>query len=145
MSSVLAGESELIRSPMLLKLMEQQKKNKPKGPIWHVALATFPRLLPTFTQTRPQILSVVPPRANRERRLLSGIYPISNVPQDQTLVLAGIAHRMSDYLDAVLRGLENAELAFKEGAKQTMIWREELETCGEQQGCRSSRGQFFNC
>jgi len=122
---------------MLLKLMEQQNKNKPKGPIRHAALATFPCMLPTFTQTRPQILSVVPTRISRERRLLSGIYPVSDVPQDQTLVLAGIAHRMSDYLDAILRGLGNAELAYKEGAKQTMIWREEMETCGEQQGCES--------
>lgn len=122
---------------MLLKLMEQQNKNKPRGPIRHAALATFPCMLPTFTQTRPQILSVVPTRISRERRLLSGIYPVSDVPQDQTLVLAGVAHRMSDYLDAILRGLENAELAYKEGAKQTMIWREELETCGEQQGCES--------
>jgi hypothetical protein len=30
--------------------------------------------------------------------------------------------------------MEAIEHAFKEGEKQTMIWREELETCAEQQG-----------
>lgn len=121
-------------SPMLLKLMQQQNKDKPKGPIRHKALSLFPQLLPTYKDTKPQILSVIPPRSSGERRLLSGIYPMADVPSDQNLILAGIAHMMSDYLDAILRGLENAELAYKEGDKQTMIWREELETCGEQQG-----------
>jgi hypothetical protein len=36
-----------------------------------------------------------------------------------------------------MRGLESVEHAFKEGEKQTMIWREELESCGEQRGRES--------
>jgi hypothetical protein len=63
-----------------------------------------------------------------------GTYPKSDVPNDQTLTLSGIANKMCGYFDSILRGLENAEAAYKEGAKQTMLWREELETCGEQQG-----------
>lgn len=118
----------------MFNLMQQANKNKPKGPIRHSALSTFPTLLPSFAQTNPQTLHVTPPRASSSKQLLSGIYPISDVPQQQSFIMAGIAHRMSEYLDAVLRGLENAQAAQKEGAKQTMIWREELETCGEQQG-----------
>ena len=35
----------------------------------------------------------------------------------------------------ILRGLEAAEHAFRDGEQQTLIWREELEACAEQQGC----------
>lgn len=66
-----------------------------------------------------------------------GTYSLSEVPEDQILILSEIANKMCDYLDSILRGLENAEAAYKEGAKQTMLWREELETCGEQQGGES--------
>ena len=41
---------------------------------------------------------------------------------------------MSGFLHVILRGLEAAEHAFRDGEKQTLIWREELETCAEQQG-----------
>lgn len=68
------------------------------------------------------------------RKLLMGTYSLSEVPEDQFFILSEIANKMCDYLDSILRGLENAEAAYKEGAKQTMLWREELETCGEQQG-----------
>ena len=117
--------------------MQQANKDKPKLPLLHPSLASFPRLLPTHAQTKPQILRLIPPDPSTIRTVLMGTYPHSNVPDDQTLVLAGIASKMCAYFDSVLRGLENAETAYKEGAKQTMIWREELETCGEQQGGKS--------
>lgn len=129
----------------MFNLMQQANKNKPKTPLRHVALASFPKLLPTFAQTDPQILHLTPPGSSSTRQLLSGIYAVSDVPQDQNLILAGIAHRMSDYLDVILRGLENAQAAQKEGSKQTMIWREELETCGEQQGSESLLHELRTC
>ena len=119
---------------MLLQLMANMNKNKPKAPSKHSSLANFPSLLPTYSQSNPQFLSVIPYYPLSSLDLLSGTYPIADVPIEQALVLADIAHRLSAYLDIILRGLENAEAAYKEGGKQTMIWREELETCGEQQG-----------
>jgi hypothetical protein len=56
---------------------------------------------------------------------------------DQTLALAQVSDLIAELLEVVLRGLEGAEHAFRDGEKQTMIWREELETCGEQQGSES--------
>ena len=56
---------------------------------------------------------------------------------EQLLKLARTCDRLSGFLDIVLRGLESVGDAFKEGEKQTMIWREELESCGEQRGCES--------
>ena len=53
---------------------------------------------------------------------------------EQLLKLARSCDRLSGFLDIVLRGLESVGDAFKEGEKQTMIWREELESCGEQRG-----------
>lgn len=38
-----------------------------------------------------------------------------------------------------MRGLEAAEQAFRDGEKQTMIWREEVEVCAEQQSSPSCR------
>lgn len=114
--------------------MQQQNKNKPKQPLLHASLSSFPRLFPAYNETKPQVLSIIPCAAKASRRQLSGTYTVTGVPEDQTLVMAGIAHRLSDYFDTILRGLENADAAHKEGAKQTMIWREELETCAEQQG-----------
>jgi hypothetical protein len=57
------------------------------------------------------------------------------VVDEQLLKLARTCDRLSGFLDIVLRGLESVGDAFKEGEKQTMIWREELESCGEQRGC----------
>ena len=45
---------------------------------------------------------------------------------------------MSSFLDVIVQGLEAVEQAFRDGEKQTMIWREELETCADQQGSRSA-------
>ncbi len=43
---------------------------------------------------------------------------------------------MSGFLEAILRSLEAAEHAFRDGEKQTLIWREDLETCADQQGSK---------
>lgn len=45
---------------------------------------------------------------------------------------------MGSFFDTVLRGLEAIEAAWREGCKQTTIWREELEECGKLQGSEST-------
>lgn len=52
----------------------------------------------------------------------------------ELLSLAQVSDRITGLLDIVLRGLESAEAAFREGEKQTMIHREDLETCAKKQG-----------
>ena len=58
-------------------------------------------------------------------------------PPASTLALAERAHAIVDLIDVVLRGLEACQAAFKEGDKQTMMWRDELESCGAQHGSES--------
>jgi len=72
--------------------------------------------------------------------LFTGTLPLGKgqVIDEQLLKLARSCDRLSGFIDIVLRGLESVGDAFKEGEKQTMIWREELESCGEQRG-----GGFF--
>lgn len=72
------------------------------------------------------------------RRLLTGTFPLPPgtpaVPPASILRLAQRSDALARLLDSALLGIESIQAAFKEGEKQTMLWREELETCGQQQG-----------
>jgi len=105
----------------------------------HFKLDSFPSLLPTIVPSPPHVLSVQSPDGSSSKRLLTGTLPLGRgqVVDEQLLKLARTCDRLSGFLDIVLRGLESVGDAFKEGEKQTMIWREELESCGEQRGCES--------
>ncbi|WOO81875.1 uncharacterized protein LOC62_04G005390 [Vanrija pseudolonga] len=99
-------------------------------------LATFPSLLPTTPRVSPDVLAISPRGATAS--LLTGTLLLPDgtptpTPRS-TLALAESADKLETLLDVILRGLEAAQNAFKESEKQTMIWREELETCAEQQG-----------
>ncbi|KAL1412364.1 hypothetical protein Q8F55_000108 [Vanrija albida] len=102
-------------------------------------LATFPALLPSTPRVLPDVLAISPPRnAGPSASLLTGTLLLADgtpaPPPPSTLALAESADMLETLLDIILRGLEAAQNAFKESEKQTMIWREELETCAEQQG-----------
>lgn len=109
----------------------------------HPKLTTFPALLPSTPQVPPDVLVLSPPVRHgkvdgTELRLLTGTFPLargtpSSLPTT-TLGLAQRADRIERLLDVVMRATQAAETAFRESEKQTMIWREELESCGEQQG-----------
>jgi hypothetical protein len=104
---------------------------------FHPKLSSFPTLLTFQTETTPDILYLSPPCSATHHRYLTGTFPLKNVktPTPSILAFAQLAERLSQYLEIVIRGLESVQHAFGEGQKQGMIWREELETCGEQQGC----------
>jgi hypothetical protein len=106
----------------------------------HPKLDSFPSLLPTIVPCQPHVLSVSSPDRSISKRLLTGTLPLGTgaVFDELLLKLARSCDRLSGFLDIVLRGLEAVDHAFKEGEKQTMIWREELEECGEQAGCLSA-------
>ncbi|ORY33369.1 anaphase-promoting complex, cyclosome, subunit 4-domain-containing protein [Naematelia encephala] len=104
---------------------------KTENPTAHPKLTHLPSLLPSPVD--PDVLLVSSPGSSTQQRLLTGTFPLPALtPQYLSLALA--SERLSGYLDIVLRGLEAAEHAFREGEKQTMIWREDLEACAEQQG-----------
>lgn len=102
----------------------------------HPKLDSFPSLLPTIVPSQPHVLNVSSPDRSTSKRLLTGTLPLGKgaVFDELLLKLARSCDRLSGFLDIVLRGLEVVDHAFKEGDKQTMIWREELEECGEQRG-----------
>jgi hypothetical protein len=115
-------------------LQSATKVNKSKT-ILHPKLDKFPALLPANPPMPPDILYITPPASTSQRAFLSGTFPISTSrPSRSLLTLAQMSDRMAGFLEIIIRGLESAQHAFAEGEKQTMIWREELETCGEQQG-----------
>ncbi|WWD19682.1 hypothetical protein CI109_104144 [Kwoniella shandongensis] len=101
----------------------------PPKPTIHPNLLTFPALLPANPPVPPSILRIA------STSLLTGLFPLftTSVTSPATLSLAKVSNKIMGYLDVVLRGLENAEAAFREGEKQTMICREDLETCAQQQ------------
>lgn len=99
-------------------------------------LAAFPSLLPSTPRVPPDVLAISPRGATSS--LLTGTLLLPDgtpaPPPRSTLALAESADMLETLLDVILRGLEAAQNAFKESEKQTMIWREELETCADQQG-----------
>ena len=105
----------------------------------HTKLDRFPTLLPTSVPSPPDILRVTSPDGASSKRLLSGTLLLGRGARGDTptLRLAQSCNWLEGFLNTILRGLEAIEHAFKEGEKQTMIWREELETCAEQQGSKS--------
>ncbi|KAL7418520.1 hypothetical protein Q5752_006978 [Cryptotrichosporon argae] len=94
----------------------------------HPLLSTFPALLPAPTPVAPHVLSVPP------LRLLTGTFPVPPAPDAAVLALAQVSDTLCGLFEGVIRGIEAMEAAVKDGEKQTMLWREEVETCGEQQG-----------
>lgn len=128
----------------MLMMNNSLSKKAATTPGRHPKLGTFPSLLPSVgprTGTITSSIHLVPPLSGKETVLLSGTFDTTSWKDDPSggvLVQAEIADRLVGFLDVVLRGIEAAEQGWKEGGKQTMIWREELETCGEQQGSTSS-------
>ncbi|WRT70155.1 uncharacterized protein IL334_007149 [Kwoniella shivajii] len=117
------------KPPNALPFMRQTNVIPPK-PTLHSTLSAFPALLPSAIPISPDILviSAFP--------FLTGTFPLppqTRIPTQGLLELAKASDKMVGFLDVILRGLENAEVAFREGEKQTMICREDLETCAQQQ------------
>lgn len=111
----------------------------------HAKLSTFPTLLPSNPPAVPDILSVsspggyvpIPLRHEVFHNFLTGTFPLDySKPHPAVLKLAKSANRLTSLMNAVLRGLTEAESAFRESEKQTMIWREELESCGLEDGSK---------
>jgi hypothetical protein len=129
--------------PFMLPNAAKTKKNSTISP--HSKLDSFPSLLPTLVPSLPHVLSISSPDRSSSKRLLTGTLPLGTgqVVDEQLLKLARTCDRLSGFLDIVLRGLESVGDAFKEGEKQTMIWREELESCGEQRGCKLPKGYQY--
>nr|XP_019010398.1 uncharacterized protein I206_04867 [Kwoniella pini CBS 10737]OCF49179.1 hypothetical protein I206_04867 [Kwoniella pini CBS 10737] len=118
------------KPPNLLPFMQKSNKPEPR-PTFHSLLKSFPSLLPSNIPLPPNILSI------SSYPFLTGTLPLppsqGKENAQEILELSKISDRMSGYLDIILRGLENAEIAFRESEKQTMICREDLETCAQQQ------------
>lgn len=104
----------------------------------HAKLDSFSSLLPTSVPSAPDVLHLSPPDGSCSMRLLTGTLPRGSRTRctRSTLRLAQTCNRLEGMLNTILRGLEAIDHAFKEGDKQTMIWREELETCADQQGSK---------
>lgn len=112
--------------------MRPKEQIAPK-PTLHPRLASFPALLPANPPTPPTVLHIQPGHASAVS-LLTGTFRLASVPTVELLSLAQVSDRITGLLDIVLRGLESAEAAFREGEKQTMIHREDLEACAKKQG-----------
>lgn len=116
----------------VLPFMRPKEQVAPK-PTLHPRLISFPALLPANPPTPPTVLHIQPGHAS-SISLLTGTFQLPSIPSAELLSLAQVSDRITGLLDIVLRGLESAEAAFRDGEKQTMIHREDLETCAKQQG-----------
>nr|XP_018260797.1 uncharacterized protein I303_06513 [Kwoniella dejecticola CBS 10117]OBR82955.1 hypothetical protein I303_06513 [Kwoniella dejecticola CBS 10117] len=121
------------KPPNLLPFMQKSNKPEPK-PTLHPLLSAFPSLLPSRIPLPPNILRI------SSYPFLTGTLPLpllndnkDGKPHRTILELSKVSDRMVGFLDIILRGLENAVVAFRESEKQTMICREDLETCAQQQ------------
>ncbi|KAK8853269.1 hypothetical protein IAR55_003972 [Kwoniella newhampshirensis] len=112
----------------VLPFMRAAATATPKSTI-HPHLLTFPALLPSNPPVPPSILHV------SSSSLLTGLFPLAtdSIGSTTILYLAKVSDKIAGLFDVLLRGLESAEAAFREGEKQTMICREDLETCAQQQ------------
>lgn len=117
-------------------LPNASKTKTPSSNTPHDHLYAFPSLLPLAVPSQPDILHVTRPDRSSSERLLTGTLPLGRdiTVDNATLRFAQSNDRICRFLNIVLRGLEVNDHAFKEGEKQTMIWREELETLADQQG-----------
>ncbi|CAK9782409.1 hypothetical protein CC85DRAFT_314014 [Cutaneotrichosporon oleaginosum] len=106
----------------------------------HAKLEAASTLLPADPRPPPSVLHVAVPaqRPRASARLLTGTYLLPpGTPEDvpsAILEVAVRADKIAHLLDPVFRGLESCAAAYRDAEKQTMVWREELEACGEQQG-----------
>ncbi|WWC94956.1 hypothetical protein V866_001808 [Kwoniella sp. B9012] len=120
------------KPPNQLPFMRQTAltQTSPK-PTIHSSLSTFPALLPSNIPLQPDILQI----GSSECSLLTGTFalPSNSQPTREILELSKISDKIVHLLNIILRGIENAEIHFREGEKQTMICREDLETCAKQQ------------
>lgn len=112
---------------------------KDLGP--HKKVETFPALLPSNPRAPSDVLTLLPPARNSNRiggSLLTGTFLLPEGTPTPTppaiLALSERSDRLAGLINVLFRGVESVEAALREADKQTMIWREELETCGQQQG-----------
>ena len=111
-----------------------KKQAEASGPApRHESLKNFPSLLPSNPPVPPDQLWVASPVAQGRYAYLTGTIASGSL-DDNTLIHAQVIDKISDMLDIVLKGIDVAQHHFREAGKQTTIWREEVETCGEQQG-----------
>lgn len=70
--------------------------------------------------------------------LLTGTFLLPpGTPEQLPSFILGHAQRansITQLLETVVRGFESMQAVIKDGEKQTFLWRDELEICGEQQG-----------
>ena len=98
-------------------------------------LNALPSLLRMNPQPAPDILCV-----SGTLHFLTGTVNIPSPTASHSLLrLADTSTRLARYLDIVIKGIKSMTGALQEGTKQSDIWREDLETCGEQQGGALSR------
>ncbi|ORX40520.1 hypothetical protein BD324DRAFT_647447 [Kockovaella imperatae] len=119
------------KPPHLMMMRLKQAPDDTSPAPRHELLKDFPCLLPSASPMPPDILRIGPPASDIRHLFLTGTYP-TDVRTDLRQVL--LVDKISEMLDVVLRGISVAHHHFREAGKQTMIWREEVETCGEQQG-----------
>ncbi|BEI94663.1 uncharacterized protein CcaverHIS019_0702440 [Cutaneotrichosporon cavernicola] len=104
----------------------------------HEKLESAPTLLPSTPQPPPSVLVVSAPvqRSSASARLLTGTMLLppgtpSNVPP-AVLEVAMRADTITRLLDPVFRGIESCAAAYRDAERQTVVWRESLESCGQQ-------------
>lgn len=115
-------------------------EKKKKG--LHEKLDGSAALLGPSALVPPNVLSISEPRRGdgmptASAHLLTGTYLLpSGVPDtlpSSVLELALRADTITRLLDTVFRGIESCAAAFRDADKQTFLWRDELEICGQQQ------------
>lgn len=106
----------------------------------HAKLNRSAALLPASSPLPPNVLAVsaTPVGMNPPEHLLTGTFLLPfGTPRPLSLSILGLAQRadrLTLLLDVVARGCESSQAVIKDGEKQTFLWRDELEICGEQQG-----------
>lgn len=127
-------------NPFAIASAAEEKKKKGL----HAKLDSSPSLLASAPAS---VLSIAEPRrgdgaATTSARLLTGTYLLPSATPEalppSVLELALRGDMLTRLLDTVFRGFESCAAAFKDADKQTFLWRDELEICGQQQGVSAS-------
>lgn len=105
-------------------------------PRTHPSLNLFPRIFDAFTRAEPATLCIFSRTTGESHvQLYEGSVSVSAPVTAMTERIVRQANRVFDCLEIMHLAVEAVEGSWKEATRQTMLWREELESCGAKHGC----------
>lgn len=110
-------------------------------PRTHASLDQFPRMFDASARVGTATLSVFSRETGTPHiQLYEGSVPVPAPVTTMTERIVRQANRVFDCLEIMHLAVAAVEGSWKEATRQTMLWREELESCAAKHGCESLLG-----